>query len=593
MKRLLSVWSLLALSASPVLASDYLFALPSVDCRVTVQRDGSLHIAYDFEFVNSGSGRPLDVVDVGFPTSAYRLDSVKASQDGRPLSDIRRSSYIDVGVEVHLDPPIPPGGSSLVHVEGVNPGMVYQDTTDPAFASVRFAPTWFGSQYVQGLTTLTLVVGLPTGVKPDELRWQMDRPWQKLGLVDDRPSAIWVDSVRFDQRRLYGISFPRRLVERVIEQSWVELFTAWYKARPGLIVIVTACMFLVFTVFFFRLTGGTGGCLYVLLLPLWLVPLLIPVSHLALLPVVVLFALLAEKLRRRRRRKYLPAMVSVEGGTIKRGLTAPEAAVLLELPVGKVLTLALFGLARKKIVAISSEQPLRISLNPPWDDGDPGQLAAEQDLPLHPYEPALIQALRGARNGDPATADMSPAFKELVFHTAVRVQGFDLDKTKDYYRRIVARAWKQASSLGEVKQQASVNRNFDWMLMDEDFDRRWRRLPRPYGPSWWPVVMTAGRGSPPAAAPAGGTPGAGSPSLGDVAASLTGRIENLAGSLAGRVDAGVLGPMRPALDLSGFDRVSTDMLKSMAASSGRSGGGGGGCACAGCACACACAGGGR
>ena len=42
-----------------------------------------------------------------------------------------------------------------------------------------------------------------------------------------------------------------------------------------------------------------------------------------------------EFLRRMRRPSYLPALVSVEGGGIRRGLTAPEAAVLLEIPANQ------------------------------------------------------------------------------------------------------------------------------------------------------------------------------------------------------------------------------------------------------------------
>ena len=93
---------LLLAAATPAGSADYLFSLPQVDCHVTVQRDGSIHIAYDFHFANSFRGRPIDAVDVGFPTTAYRLDSVRAWQDGEPVHDIRRSSTIDIGVEVHL-----------------------------------------------------------------------------------------------------------------------------------------------------------------------------------------------------------------------------------------------------------------------------------------------------------------------------------------------------------------------------------------------------------------------------------------------------------------------------------------------------------
>jgi hypothetical protein len=70
------------------------------------------------------------------------------------------------------------------------------------------------------------------------------------------------------------------------------------------------------------------------------------------------------------------------------------------------------------------------------------------------------------------------------------------------------------------------------------------------------------------------------------------------GGLAGKMDPISVGLKSSGLvNLSGVDKVTVDVLESLASSSGSGGGGGGGggcaCACAGCACACACAGGGR
>jgi hypothetical protein len=83
-----------------------------------------------------------------------------------------------------------------------------------------------------------------------------------------------------------------------------------------------------------------------------------------------------------------------------------------------------------------------------------------------------------------------------------------------------------------------------------------------------------------------------------VAASFAGWTENTSASLASAIEPAGMGldtPGAALLDLSGFDKVTADVLESLAESGGGGGGGGGGCACAcaGCACACACAGGGR
>ena len=83
----------------------------------------------------------------------------------------------------------------------------------------------------------------------------------------------------------------------------------------------------------------------------------------------------------------------------------------------------------------------------------------------------------------------------------------------------------------------------------------------------------------------------------DVAASFAGWTENTMGDMASAISPGSLQVEGPGgiVNLSGADKVTGDIFKSLASSSGGGGSGGGSCACAcaGCACACACAGGGR
>ena len=91
----------------------------------------------------------------------------------------------------------------------------------------------------------------------------------------------------------------------------------------------------------------------------------------------------------------------------------------------------------------------------------------------------------------------------------------------------------------------------------------------------------------------------GKTSFGDVAASFAGWTENTMGNMADAIAPGSLQVKGASgvINLGGVDKVTGDIFKSLATSSGSGGGSGGGggcaCACAGCACACACAGGGR
>lgn len=58
---------------------------------------------------------------------------------------------------------------------------------------------------------------------------------------------------------------------------------------------------------------------------------------------------------KRRRSEYLPPKLGLEGSGIKRGLTAPLAALLLEQKLDRVFVLIIFGLLKKGILKLNEE----------------------------------------------------------------------------------------------------------------------------------------------------------------------------------------------------------------------------------------------
>jgi hypothetical protein len=50
---------------------------------------------------------------------------------------------------------------------------------------------------------------------------------------------------------------------------------------------------------------------------------------------------------RKRRLEYLPPKLSIEGNGIKRGLTAVEAAIVMQQPMDRILTMILFAVVKK------------------------------------------------------------------------------------------------------------------------------------------------------------------------------------------------------------------------------------------------------
>ena len=186
----------------------------------------------------------------------------------------------------------------------------------------------------------------------------------------------------------------------------------------------------------------------------------------------------------------------------------------------------------------------------------------------------------------------------LINHTADRLKGFDLSDTQDYYQRIIARAMEQAKELGEIQQKEQfIDRHLQWILLDNNYPTVFHTPHYNYRPIWIRPFTSSDRiGMPSTSVRTPSAPG-GKTSFSQVAASFAGWTENTMGKMADAIAPGALQVESAGgvINLGGVDKVSGDVFKSLASSSGGSSGGGGSCACAcaGCACACACAGGGR
>src|SRR5574340_1527440 len=120
----------LGLLGEPAGAQEYRFNVPLAQMEVTVKPDASVHVAYDITFRNQPGAHAIDIVDIGVPHDRYSLQSVKASCAGRGLADVRPSTFVKPGFEVHMDgSTIAPGQEGTLHVEFDVPDMVFQDTT--------------------------------------------------------------------------------------------------------------------------------------------------------------------------------------------------------------------------------------------------------------------------------------------------------------------------------------------------------------------------------------------------------------------------------------------------------------------------------
>jgi hypothetical protein len=527
------------------LAQDYGFELKDNKVDVYLNGDGTAYISYDLTFIADPGSHPIDVVDVGMPNDSYRLGDIRASIDDFPLTDVSNSPYVKPGIAVELGPvAIQPGETGTLHVEVPVKDLLYQDSKDDEYASFEFSPTWFDSQFVHGPTHLEVNFHLPPGVTPEEPRYHQQE-FTSARVEDGRVVYTWVkDDARGDQKYVFGASFPQKyLAEGVVQKP------------PAFNINFGACCGSPFA--WFALFGVGWAAI----------------------------AILGSLRRKRRRMEYMPPALAVEGTGVKRGLTAVEAAILLEAPLNKVVTMILFGLVKKGVVTVESEKPFKVRVvDPP-----------PEDAKLWYYERRFLEAIQPDAGLDETR--LREMVIDLIGDVNKKLAGFSRKETKAYYKDIAARAWQQveAADTPEVLGER-WGEGLEWTMLDEEWDDRTRRVfhDRPVVlPYWWwgyrPWVTNSGPSAP--AAPAPSPTSAGTPLTlptlpgADFANTVVGGIESASNTVVSSVERFT----------GGVVQTTNPPPKPSSSSSSRSSSGGYSCACA-CACAgcaCACAGGGR
>jgi hypothetical protein len=244
---------------------------------------------------------------------------------------------------------------------------------------------------------------------------------------------------------------------------------------------------------YFRLSRGAGKALFVLLLGgLSLVFWFSPLAHLlAFLGLSGLFAW--DILRRRERRPaFQPARAIAEGGGVKRGLTAPEAAVLLEMPNHAVLAAVLIGLFKKGAIRLVEGPVARLEVAPDFRarqvSPDAMQRAAHRraaaqrhNAILHPHEEPFLELLEENTGQELRSLNFTVPLRALQRETARRVGGYDLEATRTYYRKHLGRARHDAARSSESPaEDRLLAHHLEWLILDGAF----AELYRGYRPAW-------------------------------------------------------------------------------------------------------------
>ena len=557
----------------------YKFSLDKEVVNVYWNADGTLSLDYVWTFTNQPGAHVIDFVDVGMPNGNFDTygpavptatpvpePSVTPTS---PMAGADKWSHAEVdgnhvsissdyqgqgsfGFSVDMGAyAIQPGQTGTVHVyAGGISGVLYPDDKDPTYASAVFSPTWFGSQYVTGTTDLTVTFHMPPGVQSTEPRWHTapsgfpSEPQTGFD-ADGRITYTWENaSASGSKQYLFGASFPQKYVPAtaIVIPLTFNLFDFINKIDFGNVCGCSALLF-----FFVGIPA----------LMIWVI--------------------------RYKKMDYLPPKVSIEGHGIKRGLTAVEAAILMEELLDKVMTMILFGAIKKGGAQVVKRDPLQLSF------------PKDEPADLQPYETDFVIAFL-EKDVLKRRALLQQMTVALVKSVSEKMKGFSRKETVTYYKSIMEKAWQQVEDADtpEVKSE-KLDENLEWTMLDKNYDDRTRHVF--HGPiivpTWWdrydptyrPATTTATSGRPVSAPISSGNrslPGA------DFAASVVGGVQNFSTKIIGNVGtftdriSNITNPPPPV---------------SHSSSSGHSSGGGGhsscACACACAGCACACAGGGR
>jgi hypothetical protein len=485
---------------------------------IWINEDASIELLYNITLTYElFSKDPEGWIEVGMPASGFFIDSV-TDFEGMDLvfNDISMGS--DYKIEVKFGRPMSPGDQDTVIIRAIVPNMVFIDEMNEGYVGMQFIPTYFPEEVLN----LRVVIVPPVGVSEEEIK-TLDPGF--LTTVNGDLAVFWEENNLPPNTQLtFGVSIPEEYVTISSSDTDFWLFFAF------ILVII-------------------GGVVTLILI-----------------------------LRRRRKENYAKPKISIEALGPRRGLTAVEAAVVVNTNPAKVLTMILFGILMKGLVSVVEVDPLiRVSRIE--------QKAQDTSVPRKRYyEIDFLQAIepKGSLN----EKRLARTYLSLRDNVDKKMKGYSRVDTEKYYNSIVAKAWDQVTQASTPQLKGTViDQNLQWLLMDEKYSDKFRSafppdmlfMPRPGWAWYWhsPLVPRSGGTIPvsPSARPSG-TPDYQPIPAQEFADSVVSGIEKATNNLvrdAENFARRLIPPPRSAQSARSVRRRSSCV-----------------CACASCACACAC-----
>ncbi|MEM1581765.1 MAG: DUF2207 domain-containing protein [Candidatus Bathyarchaeia archaeon] len=424
---LLLIALILILAKSVILASSssVTYRIDKEWVRIWINSDGSINLLYNISITYT-SGSPEGIVLLGMPKRDFEIQYVRDFESNKTLQyrDVSSSSFY--GIEIQLDKPVILGKPYTIIAYAFVPEMVHRDELNPGNVGLEFYPSTFDG-VESPINDIRVAVSLPEGVNENEIKYLADRKFDSVYRDNGLLVVYWEKSNWPATEEFWvGVSFPEKYVS-FGQNVWIYILVGFSIA----LFIFTIIILIYFSVF--------------------------------------------------KKVKYEKPRIAIEALGPARGLTAVEAAVVLDLKPLKVLSMILFGLLLKKIVTILSTDPM-IKLNVVED-------SSAEPKNLRYYEIDFLRAVKS--DGILDENLLARTYLNLRDAVNLKIRGFSRIDTVNYYKTIVDEAWRQVTEAGtpELKCDA-LERNMEWLLVDERFEDRLKVAfppdliiyPRP---DWW------------------------------------------------------------------------------------------------------------
>ncbi len=393
--------------------------------QIWVNKDGSIDILYNITLTYT-SGSPEGVITVGMPKKDFQIEYVK-DIEGNNLEYQSISNGDFYGVEIKLRKPVNLNRRNIIIVYVVVPEMIYKDENNPGNVGLKIYPSTFDDAE-DPINNIRVAIVLPEEVKEDEIKYLAGSAPKSIFRNDEGSLVVYWESDNWPAYREFwiGVSFPEKYVN----------------IGPDIWYYITV-----------------GGAIAVF-------------SVIVMIMAVVLV---------RRKAEYEKPKIAIEALGPARGLTAVEAAVVLDLKPIRVLIMIIFGLLLKRAIMVMSTEPVIKLKRLDWENAEPPSLRY--------YEIDFLDALRP--DGSLNEVLLAKTYLNLRDAVNIKLRGFSRVDTVNYYKSIVHRAWQQVTQAGipELKCGA-LEENMEWLLADEHFEEKMKVAfppdiiiyPRP---DWW------------------------------------------------------------------------------------------------------------